>query len=59
MGASLPQVTRNYPPGKNEPSLFLPEVACLNPLPRGFVGQISIGGPQVAHGYWNRTEVNC
>ncbi|GCB21870.1 polyketide synthase-nonribosomal peptide synthetase [Aspergillus awamori] len=32
--------------------------AAMNPLPPGFVGEICIGGPQVAQGYWNRPEVN-
>ncbi|KAJ9490163.1 hypothetical protein VN97_g3106 [Penicillium thymicola] len=31
---------------------------CMNPLPAGFIGEICIGGPQVATGYWNRLEVN-
>ncbi|KAJ5932761.1 lovastatin nonaketide synthase [Penicillium verrucosum] len=31
---------------------------CMNPLPGGFIGEICIGGPQVATGYWNRLEVN-
>ncbi|RAK95330.1 lovastatin nonaketide synthase [Aspergillus ibericus CBS 121593] len=31
---------------------------CLNPLAPGFIGELCIGGPQVARGYWNRPEVN-
>ncbi|RAK74480.1 lovastatin nonaketide synthase [Aspergillus fijiensis CBS 313.89] len=32
--------------------------AAMNPLPVGFVGEICIGGSQVARGYWNRAESN-
>lgn len=47
-------------PALSTSSLFVidPEAKTPTPVPRGFVGELAIGGPQVSIGYLNRLDQN-